>query len=77
MDEMKPCPFCGNTNIDPDEVMAQHWAVVLTHERIDYGDFLESQPDILDALKKTIFRAAKQVMEEAETTTVGNREPPQ
>lgn len=23
MSDLKPCPFCGNANIDPEEVMAQ------------------------------------------------------
>lgn len=42
-----------------------YWAVLLTHERIEYGQILEEQPELLDALKKAIFKAAKGVLEEA------------
>lgn len=42
-----------------------YWAVVLTHERIDYGEILRGQPDVLAQLKKEIFSAARDVIEEA------------
>ena len=45
---------------------AHQWAVELTHQRISYGQFLEEQPDILDALKKAVFRAARDVIAEAQ-----------
>ena len=42
-----------------------YWAVVLTHERIEYGEILERQPDVLAALKKAIFKSAEKVITEA------------
>jgi hypothetical protein len=43
---------------------AHEWAVELTHNRIRYGTILEGQPVILAELKKAIFRAARDVIEE-------------
>ena len=45
-----------------------YWAVVLVHERVDYGEILEGQPDVLKQLKKALFDAAKDVLTEATQT---------
>lgn len=42
-----------------------YYAVILTHESIDYGDILNSQPEIIEPLKKAIFEAAKKVFLDA------------
>lgn len=45
---------------------AHEWAVELAHERISYGLILEGQPDVLKQLKNTIFRVARDLIEEAQ-----------
>lgn len=53
-----------------------YYAVVLAHERIRYGELMEKQPDVLKAMKTAIFRAAKELFEEAERDGIELDAPP-